>query len=49
MKQKALDTLVRLSQRFGLTPLDRAGLLGRETPSTDPPLNPLEAELGRKT
>ncbi len=50
LKAQAAGAIMELSKRFGLTPLDRVGLAGRggnTAPSGDP-VNPLEAELGKK-
>lgn len=49
MKQQALAAIMRISQRFGLTPQDRIGLAGRDNAPAGDPLNPLESELGKKS
>ncbi len=48
LKAKAMDLIIRLSQRFGLTPMDRVGLGGAEKKGSKNPNNPLEDELGKK-
>lgn len=51
LRAQASATVLDLSKRFGLTPLDRVGLAGRGGSggkTSGDPVNPLEAELGKK-
>lgn len=48
IKNQSIAAIQQISRRFGLSPLDRVGLGGRETKPETEPTNPLENELGQK-